>query len=207
MTLMISTAYTSDNLKLTYNYIYKNNIKNNSIPIILLHDIFDTQESFSSIHKELVNHHNIIFSDYRNLDSPDLVTDSSINIYVKDIITILDNFGVSNINVIAHGSATQIACGLSLNYPDYVNAMILEDFITEKTDNKDRILKTISKIKHPTLLLKGSKSKSISADENQITVMSNDFLRSASIELVESGGHINNPVVFLSQVNKFLSIF
>jgi hypothetical protein len=205
--LMKHTVVTSDNVKLTYHCIYKNNIKNSSIPLLLLHDINDSYDSFNSIHEELISDYNIIYFDYRILDTHELVSKSLINIYAQDIITILDNLGISNTNLISHGSAAQIACELSINHSAYVNAIILEDFITVKTTNRHSLLKRISNIKHPTLLLKASKSKLISADENQETVMSNDFLKSASVELVESHGHIHNPKVYLSQVNKFLSIF
>jgi pimeloyl-ACP methyl ester carboxylesterase len=204
---MIDTVTTSDNEKLSYNYVYKNNVKNNSIPILLLHDINDTHESFNLIRDELMSNYNIIHFDYRLLDTKELVSNSSIDIYTQDIISIFDNLGISNANIISHGSAAHIAYELSINYSDYVNAIILEDFITIKTIDKAIFLKKISNIKHPTLLLKGSKSKLISANDNQAVVMSNDFFKSASVELVESNGHIHNPKVFLSQVNKFLSIF
>jgi len=85
--------------------------------------------------------------------------------------------------------------------------MIFEDYSIDFNIYNISLKLDIKKIVHPTLLLRGSKSKIISSQLNQATVMSNQFLRSSSVENVEINGHSNNVDVFVSQVSKFISIY
>ena len=85
--------------------------------------------------------------------------------------------------------------------------MIFEDYTIEFNIHNISLKLDINKIVHPTLLLRGSKSKIVSSQQNQTAVMSNQFLRSSSVENVVMNGHSNNVDVFVSQVSKFISIY
>ena len=111
------------------------------------------------------------------------------------------------IHIISNGVSAYFASIFSLNYHNYVKSMIFEDYSIDFNIHNISLKLDIKKIVHPTLLLRGSKSKIISSQQNQTIVMSNQFLRSSSVENVEINGHLNNVDVFVSQVSKFISIY
>ena len=85
--------------------------------------------------------------------------------------------------------------------------MVFEDFNPHITINNATIKTDLTDVAHPTLLLRGSQSKELSVESNQNIVMSNEYLRSSSIEKVNNNGHFHNSEAFVSQVSKFISIY
>jgi len=176
-------------------------------PILYLNDIDLDYSSFKTASSLLASEYMVLLHNpYKDLS---INTNESIdfNVISRRIVDILDEHNISSIHIIAHGFSSILANNFSINYPDYVKSMIYEDFSTEFNVNNRIYNIDYSKIACPTLLLRGSKSDMMLPQQNQDIVMSNDLLRSSSIENVEKDGHFHNVESYISQVTKFISFY
>ena len=187
---------------------FKNkNINFDNTPILYICNIGTNTKSFKDASNALSSEYSVIQFDPN--DDIYINEDKSINTdnCIANILKILDINNLNAIHIISNGVSAYLACIFALKYPDYVKSMIFEDYTIEFNIHNISLKLDINKIVHPTLLLRGSKSKIVSSQQNQTVVMSNQFLRSSSVENVEMNGHSNNVDVFVSQVSKFISIY
>ena len=187
---------------------FKNrNIDLDNPPILYICNIGSNAKSFDNASNALANEYSVIHFDPN--DDVYINKDKSINTdnCIASILNLLDMHDLNAIHIISNGVSAYFASIFALNYPDYVKSMIFEDYFIDFNIYNVTLNLDIKKIAHPTLLLRGSKSKIISSQQNQTTVMSNQFLRSSSVENVEINGHFNNVDSFVSQVSKFISIY
>ena len=183
------------------------NIDLDNPPILYICNIGSNTKSFEVASNALSSEYSVIQFDPN--DDIYINEDKSINTdnCIANILKILDINNLNAIHIISNGVSAYLACIFALKYPDYVKSMIFEDYTIEFNIHNISLKLDINKIVHPTLLLRGSKSKIVSSQQNQTVVMSNQFLRSSSVENVEMNGHSNNVDVFVSQVSKFISIY
>ncbi len=183
------------------------NIDLDNPPILYISNIGSNTKSFKDASNALSSEYSVIQFDPN--DDIYINEDKSINTdnCIANILKILDINNLNAIHIISNGVSAYLACIFALKYPDYVKSMIFEDYTIEFNIHNISLKLDINKIVHPTLLLRGSKSKIVSSQQNQTVVMSNQFLRSSSVENVEMNGHSNNVDVFVSQVSKFISIY
>ncbi len=187
---------------------FKNkNIDLDNPPILYICNIGSNTKSFTDASNALSSEYSVIHFDPN--DDIYINKDKSINTdkCIANILKILDKHDLKAIHIICNGVSAYFASNFALHYPNYVKSMIFEDYSIDFNIYNISLKLDIKKIVHPTLLLRGSKSKIISSQLNQATVMSNQFLRSSSVENVEINGHSNNVDVFVSQVSKFISIY
>lgn len=187
---------------------FKNkNINFDNTPILYICNIGTNTKSFKDASNALSSQYSVIQFDPN--DDIYINKDKSINTdkCIANILKILDKHDLKAIHIISNGVSAYFASIFALNYHNYVKSMIFEDYSIDFNIHNISLKLDIKKIVHPTLLLRGSKSKIISSQQNQTIVMSNQFLRSSSVENVEINGHLNNVDVFVSQVSKFISIY
>jgi len=183
------------------------NIDLDNPPILYISNIGSNTKSFEDASNALSSEYSVILFDPN--DDIYINEDKSINTdnCIANILKILDINNLNAIHIISNGVSAYLGCIFALKYPDYVKSMIFEDYTIEFNIHNISLKLDINKIVHPTLLLRGSKSKIVSSQQNQTAVMSNQFLRSSSVENVVMNGHSNNVDVFVSQVSKFISIY
>ena len=176
-----------------------------STPILFINNFNTDFSSFTCVANSLRSEFKVIlYNPYVDIDNIKFVDIDSIVISLHEFIISLN---LDSIHIITNGISSLIADKLAHKYPDYVKSMIFEDFSINFKMENELLDIDYSKINKPTLLMRGSKSQNMLPDQNQKIVMSNDILRSTSVENVENNGHFNNVDGFVSQVSKFISIF
>ena len=159
------------------------------------------------MHKPLNNDFPIIYYDFRGQGDSKLTLSIDIDLLLVDLFQIIKDAQVDSVNIVANGFGAHVAANFAKIYPRYVKSMVFEDFNPHITINNATIKTDLTDVAHPTLLLRGSQSKELSVESNQNIVMSNEYLRSSSIEKVNNNGHFHNSEAFVSQVSKFISIY
>ena len=193
--------------KLNYKIIdSKKNNTDEHTPIVYLNNYNEDFSSFNLAADHLSKEFQVILYNpfITNTSAQELI---DIDFLSDSLYQFIEKNNLNNIHLISNGFSSIIAKNLLNKYPGYVKSMILEDFSLNFAINDHEYDLDYSTINIPTLLLRGSKSKNILPQQNQDIVMSNDLLRSTSVENVENNSHFNNVEGFVSQVSKFISIF
>ena len=194
-------------MKLNYEIIEVDDKELNisSAPILYINNFNTDFSSFVSAANSLQSDFKVIlYNPYKYIDNVKVFDFDSIVISLHEFIISLN---LDSMHIISNGISSLIANKFAHKYPDYVKSMIFEDFSIDFEIENESFVLDYSKINKPTLLMRGSKSKNIPPQQNQDIVMSNDLLRSTSVENVENNSHFNNVESFVSQASKFISIF
>ncbi len=120
----ISKRINIDNFELQLS-IWENS--SNSKQVFGIHGISSNSRVWNTIANELIDIVDFIALDIRGRGHSDAPGGYSIENHAKDIKAVLDNLGIKKIPIMGHSLGAYIAIVFSVNFPEYVDKLILLD--------------------------------------------------------------------------------
>lgn len=100
-----------------------NDIRN----LIILHGLFGSSKNWFTIAKELSNYVNVFTVDLRNHGNSPHSEDHRLLDMILDIYEFIEDHHLKNVILLGHSMGGLVAMGVSLNYPDKIDKLIVVD--------------------------------------------------------------------------------
>ncbi len=94
-------------------------------PLILIHGINGNMEMFYHNVQELSKYYMVITYDLRGHGKSDRPLNYSMEDHINDCFTLIKHLGIKRTNVLGFSLGAYIALGFAINYPEYLNKLIL----------------------------------------------------------------------------------
>jgi len=96
-------------------------------PVIILHGVFGMLDNWQHIAKTLGKHYWVITLDLRNHGKSPHSEIFNYDVMAEDILDFIEQQGIKKANFIGHSMGGKVAMTLSLEYPEFVNKLIIID--------------------------------------------------------------------------------
>lgn len=189
---------------LSLNYLETNKfLKNdkNLQPVILLHEIGDSSESWKQITEDLSKIFNIIQIDFRGHGLNSSLEKVSINTCVSDILDFLDQSSYKSFFLIGHGFGGECAVLIANQKPNMIKKLILIE--TKFCD--EHVWDIWGKLLIPSLYVRGRQSDVIS---HELAIQIREKQKGCFVTELEGGGHqfhADSPHSLISAISWFNS--
>lgn len=109
-------------------------------PILILHGIFGMSDNWHSMAKKLAQKYWVIIPDLRNHGKSEHSDNFNYDFMTEDVKNLLDDNHIKNCNIIGHSMGGKLAMHFALEYPEYIDNIIVLDIGIKKYESRHEFI-------------------------------------------------------------------
>jgi pimeloyl-ACP methyl ester carboxylesterase len=108
---------------------------------MILHGLFGSLDNWNTLARQFAEHRQVILVDQRNHGRSFHADEMNYKVMADDVVQLLDELGLSSVDLLGHSMGGKTAMTLALHYPQYVSKLIVADIGTKRyASHHDKIL-------------------------------------------------------------------